>query len=146
MLILEVIYCTAVDAGDRSASGNVANPIRPRFTANVNLTSSPLSSMVLYQSDTMRRGRDMSKSSLSSHYAVDTLANQLFQCYCSVWSTWTLNNSQGAYTSDPRSSPALSSLPSYVSLYIIWSPSLSIAYGSCKTAQCSTYILEDQPG
>jgi len=40
---------------------------------------------------------------------------------------------------------ALSFLLSYVSLYIIWNLSLSLAYGTCTPAQCSTHILKDQP-
>src|SRR5258706_831178 len=38
----------------------------------------------------------------------------------------------------------LSFLPSYVSRYIIRNSSLSLAYGSCTPAQCSTRILKDQ--
>ena len=36
---------------------------------------------------------------------------------------------------------ALSFLPSYVSLYITWNPSLSVAYRTCTPTQCSTHIL-----
>ena len=38
----------------------------------------------------------------------------------------------------------LASLPSCVSLYILWTLSLSLAYFNCTPAQCSTYILNSR--
>ena len=117
-------------------------PIRPRFMANVKMSSPPLTSTESYKSNTTRRRRDGQQSGLSSHHyhEGDTLVNESSQYYCSVWSI-----GPRAIGKEPRLHIleflwALSFLPSYISSYIIQNPSLSIAYGSCEPAQCSTQI------
>ena len=64
--------------------------------ANVNTSSSPLTSMESYQNNTARCRRDGQKSGLSSHHEVYMLTNKSFQYYLFVWSTWTSSNRQGA--------------------------------------------------
>ena len=59
-------------------------PIRPQIMATVKMSSTPLTSMESYQSNTTGHGRDGRKSGLSFHHEVDMLANESFQYYCSV--------------------------------------------------------------
>src|SRR5258706_13778713 len=78
--------------------------------ANVKMSSSPLTSRsptrVIPQ--ITRLTRDGRKSGLSSHHELNTLTNESFQYYCSVWSTWTSSNRQGAQA--PRSRFSLGAL------------------------------------